>query len=77
MEGRLPPIESVFLPGVPVPSRLTSWVSTDLSSTHHALSSPRVLMANLVLKANLVMLVLKVTLVPPALLGPLDPPAPL
>ena len=51
-----------------MPSRLTSWVSTDLSSTHRAPSSPRVLMANLVLKANLVMLVLKVTLVPPALL---------
>lgn len=77
VEGRLSPIESVFLPGVPVPPRLTSWVSTDLSSTHHAPSSPRVLMANLVLKANLVMLVLKVTLGPPGLLDLLDPLAPL
>ena len=77
MDGRLSPIESVFLPGVPVPPRLTSWVSTDLSSTHHAPSSPRVLMANLVLKANLVMLVLKVTLAPLGLLDLLDPLAPL
>lgn len=40
-------------------------------------SSPRVLMANLVLKVNPVMLVLKATLVPLALLALLDPLAPL
>lgn len=45
--------------------------------THRPASSPRVLMANPVLKANLVMLVLKAMLVPLAPPDPLDPLAPL
>lgn len=46
------------------------------SSAHHTPSSPRVLMANLVLKANPATLALKGMLVPPAPPAPLDPPAP-
>lgn len=74
---------SFFLESLPFPSPMEP---PDSPSCHNPAppltvlpspSSPRVLMVNPVLKANLVMLVLKATLVPLAPLDPLDPLAPL
>lgn len=71
---------SIFLPGfpalTPAPCTPSSPCRRIPSSAHLTPSSPRVLMANLVLKANPVMLVLKAMPAPLAPLAPLAPPAP-